>query len=453
MRGVSTENNVNTTGPRILVGHFNDPKFGNMDVRSYGNFAPPIIHLNPTTAATPDSLVLEVAFDFYRYGPAAGSTHRLQIFEVLDTIQANFGYIAGKDTVDRRKNYYNNSTIAVSPLVIGDVTFNVDPAYFDESYAINHDTDTTNNRIFKVRIKITSPTMMNNLMHDLIYDSAMIANFAKFSGKYKGFAFIMNQGDQILGINPDFRTPLSTTKNTRLSLYYTDGGVQTHALFLLNHNINQSTGLLSPVTSFTTINADYTATELSGIQPYQPFIPFSNFYAQSGTALIAKYDLTNFYKYVDTIQNAVFNSAELVVTNSSTRPPSQAQLRILDDNNFFRSPYIDTLLNGIVTQAPDPYFNKMASTFSYGPLSSPTIDINTDIGTPFPIYVDDFNLPQLFITNFIQAIYQNRSNSHRVKSFALMPEANQFQYSVNTLILDKTAFIRVYYSKPVIEVR
>ncbi len=454
MTGLLTENDLNTIGPRILVGRYNDPQFGIMNVHGYSNYAPPLIALTPSATATADSLVLQLTFDFYRYGSASTSNQRLQVFEVLDTIHSSFVYIAGADTIRRTDNYFNSSTIAVSPQVIGDVTFNVDPVYFDESFPLNQDRDTTNNRIFKVRIKITSPTLANDLLNDMISNPDLLKNFSKFSGKYKGFAFIMNQGDQIIGINPAFRTPLSTSKDTKLSLYYTDGGIKTKADFLFNHTTNASTGQLNPVTSFTTLSTDYASTTMSGIQPYKDIIPFGNYlYVQSATALVTKFDLTNFYQYIDTIENAVFNSAELVVNNTSTRPPYQAQFRVLDQNNFFRSPYIDSLVNGVITKAPDPYFQIMGSVLTYGLPSSPTIDINADLGVTFPIFRDTYSIPQLFITNFCQAMYTNRHYPQRVKTFCLMPTPNEFKKSINTFVLDKSAFLRIYYSKPVIKVR
>ena len=452
-RTVTTQNDVSTVSPRLLIGRYNDPKLGDMDVRAYGNYAPPIFKQTPSAGATVDSLVLQIVFDFYRYGSANVGQQHLQIFEVLDTMKSSFQYIQGLDTIRTTANYFNSSSVAVSPTVIGDATFKVDPEFFDTSYPLLQDRDTANNPFYRLRIKITSPTLATNLLNDMISDPDLIRDFSKFSGKYKGFAFIMNSGNQIVGINPAYTLPTPTSKNTKLILYYKDNGVQTQADFLFRPVTNLTSGQQNPVTSFTSLNSNYSATSLNGIQPNVDLVPFDNFYVQSATALVTKFDLTKFYNYMDTIQNAIFSSAEIVLNNTSTSPPQQVQLRVLDANNKFRSPYYDSLLNGVIGPVADPYFQRMQNVLTFGTVSSPTTDINTDVGVLLPVYHDTFQVANIFITNFCQAAYVYRRNPRRINSFCLMVQPTEFQRSTNSLIFDKGVSLRLYFSVPIVKIQ
>ena len=436
-----------------MFGKFDDPKFGVMDVRAYTNYAPPLFTPTPTAAATVDSLVLQIVFNFYRYGsPTQGQQH-LQIFEVLDTMRSDFQYLEGLDTVRSTASYFNGSSVAISSTPVGDATFDVDPDYFDTSYPLMFDSDTTNNAFYRLRIKITSPTLANNLLNDMVNNPDIIRDFSKFSGKYKGLAFVMNSGDQILGINPAFTLPSPTSKNMKLILYYTDAGVQTQADFLFASATNYTSGQQNPVTSFTSLNSNYGATTLNGITPHVDFVPTDEYFVQSGTALVTKLNLINCYNYMDTIQNAIFSSAELVLNNTSTHPPQRVQFRVLDKNNQFRSPYIDSLLNGIVAPVADPYFLKMSSVLTFGTASSPTTDINTDAGVVLPVFSDTYQVANIFLTNFCQAAYKYQSDPRRINSFCLMVQPSEFQTTVNTLIFDKGITLRLYYSVPIIKVQ
>ena len=165
------------------------------------------------------------------------------------------------------------------------------------------------------------------------------------------------------------------------------------------------------------------------------------------------FDLKHFYEYLDTIENAVFSSAELVLNNTSTHPPRNVQLRVLDKSNHFRNGYYDTLFNSIVQPVADRYLQKIAPVITIGPAISPTVDINTDRGVVLPVYADTYQLPEVYITNFCQYLYQFKKDPRRITSFCLMPEPNEFKKSTNSLIFDKGVVLRVYYSVPVIKIQ
>lgn len=433
--GVLTRNSQAETVSRILVGRYYDPQFGNMEARGFVNFAPPVETLTIPPLATFDYLELDVRFDFYYYGSHDATQQQIQVFELIDALN---------DGV----KYYNNSIVNISSTPVGDLTFVADPTYFDLL-------DTSVVQTLRIRI---NGTLGPNLLQDLLSDPDLMKDFPLFSSKYPGFALVMPQADKIFGINPKYTLPYPKSGNTKLSLYYTNGGSQSRVDFPLfygngNQNFNDP---FRAVTSFSTITADRSLTDLNGIEAFKDFTTTDNtLYIQSGSALIAKFDLDNFYNYVDTLSNIVFNSAELVVTNvSDQRPPSNVQLRVLDSTNRFRFPFIDSVIKDVSTRIVDPYFIKISKALSIGQtVDNPTIDVRTDVGAQIAVVPDTRKIDPIYITEFCQQIYWNKHHHRRIRSLALMPVEREFQKTVSVLVLDPSATLRLYYSRPVIKIQ
>lgn len=465
MTGLITSNTPGATTGRIMVGKYNDPAFGKMDVKGYSNYAPPATALTPTINATVDSLILQLRFDLTHYGSTSASTQHLQVFELLEPLKSSVTYVSGP-SADANGNvinnviadstyYYNNSVIATSSTVVGDITFPIDPSQLNDAIINAQDADTTNDFTLKLRIKISNTNLANNLLTDMASNPSLFNDFASFSRKYLGFAFVMESGDQILSINPNFTAGAPSSKQTKLSLYYTDSGIQSQADFVLNYSFNFSSSQENPVTNFSTYTSDYSSTSLSGIQPFVDYEPYDHYFVQGSTALITKIDLTDFYKYFDTIQNASFSSAQLVLSNTSTMPPIAFQFRVLDKTNHFDDPSIDTVVSDVNTVALNYYYSKMnsgsTSVLSFTTSATDTVvNIITDMGVAPSVLSDTYQIPDVYITDFLQKAYKYRTDPRRINNFALMPQAAEFNTNVNTFILDKSVILKIYFSKPVI---
>lgn len=128
------------------------------------------------------------------------------------------------DSLNYSRSYYNNTTPALPALPLAETTFTVNATDFDDAIALNTDADTANNKLFRVRVKIPG-AMGNNLLNDLKTITKTMTDFATFTGKYRGFAFVVpnGMGDKILGVNPTFRDANPRVTDTKVSLYYTDG--------------------------------------------------------------------------------------------------------------------------------------------------------------------------------------------------------------------------------------
>ena len=155
-----------------MVGRFNDAELGNMEARGYANIAPPVDYRTPPATATLDSLVLQMRLT-YSYGNTDSTQQRIQVFEVLDTMKSTVGF-------------YSNSSVAISPVLLGEATFGVNPTIFEKSL-----TDTTKYQIVKVKLQ---GSIFTDLFSDMINNPTLMGDINEFMGKYKGLAFRMPDG-------------------------------------------------------------------------------------------------------------------------------------------------------------------------------------------------------------------------------------------------------------------
>lgn len=446
--GVLTDNPTSEVITRILVGRYNDPLFGNTEARGFVNFAPPPTYVKPTVNATFDSLILQLRFDYYYRGQTTTSLQHIDVYELLDTIH----YL---------KPYYASTNLATSSVPLAGKDFYVSGDAFDNAIALNTDSDTTNNVIFTVKIKIPGnmgQSLLNDFKANPVTIDSLFEKFQRFSGKYKGFSFVVpnGQGDKILGINPLYRTGNPKVTDTKLSLYYTDVGVSTKADFVLYANVNGTTGRFSSAISYSKITTDRSATALAGIVPFQDFKPSDgHYYLQGGTSLLTKLDLKNFYNFIDTIDHISFNQAELIVTNiSPERPPRVLSLRVFDSLNRIRNSILDTLINRKSSNIIDLYFQKTASAFNApNTVTNTTVTVIPDTGTDIPVATDTYIISNIYLTNMCQQLYKYRTDKRRPKALALGPAGDEFRKSVSGLILNGNISLRLYYSKPVVKIR
>jgi len=437
---ILTRNGPNDKLARIMVGKYNDPNLGNIEVKGFANIAPPSVTITPTATSVPDSLVLSLNLDFYYYGNPDSTRQHLEVYLVGDTIQPSSGY-------------YSTTAIAYGPKPIGEAYFSVKPSDWADALVLNADTDTANNIHQIVRVKLSS-SLAANLLSDMINNPSLFQDINPFIGKYQGLAFVMKDGDKIVGINPVFTGTSPTSRNSRMRLYYSDGGVQSQADFPIYYTNNFSIGITFPGVSFSTITSDLGATPLNGIADFTDFKPSDNhMYVQSGTGIITKLDLTKFYEFVDTMDNVMFNSAEVVLNNVGTSiVPGTVQLRVMDSTNHFRSPFVDTLISGVITTTLDPYMGKIPTALQPAPTSSNAVDVRADQGSVIAVSTDNV-IGKVFITEFCQQVYKYKRDKRRVKSLAIMPAEAEFQKSVSSFMLDPNIVLRIYYTRPIIKIR
>jgi hypothetical protein len=428
---IITQNIADDEISRLLVGRVDDPDLGSLEAKAYFNFSPPIEPVFPTPNAQFVSLQLVLKFDFYSYGATDSSDMQLTLHEVDEQLTPE-------------RIYYSGTTISYNPVPVGDTIFALGPAELKAGWESVSDNDATNNKFYNLPIKIEGP-IGPNLLSDLIYDRVTIDDFALFSARYRGFALTMPVGNKILGFTPVYTLPTPLTVDSRLVLTYKESGTTQIIDFPIYYaSVNN---VLNPVVSYTYLEPIRTGSAVDGLIPFTDLVPSDgNIYAQSGTGIMPKFDLTKVYDYFDTVDFPVINSAEFVMDNAYTgRTPEDFELLLLDSVNQFR-PYLLP-----ATGDPDPYFIRINPGIVPLAAGSETqvAALNDLTGSTTAVDQETGKIGLTILTEFFQQIVNYKDQPRRAASFALHPLDNEFNKTVSVLKLNpSSAKLRIYYSKP-----
>ena len=443
---IITYNNLNSNpgiedgDQRLLIGQYSDDRFGKIRTEAYTQIGPPITNVTLGSAAVYDSLVLQLKTDFYHYGNSAISTQRILIHELIDTV--NNG------------DYFNSTTLVYDPNAIGGKSFTVNPAEYKQAITDNNDRVTTNDKVTNFRM-VLSGSLGRNLFETVRSDASTSNDYVKFTGKYKGLAIVPDaSSDKVIGINPRITGDFSAATDTKLILYYTDGGTQKSIDFLLYPHVNPYTGTSNPLVGYSSIIADRSGTSLANLtETHTDYYPIDDKrLTESGIGMFTKLDFTEYFKYMDTVKNAVLNSAELVIEGEQSEFafPPQFQLRAITDKNYFQSWYEDTEVDGAFVRLVDTEFILFyESTVQRN--QNGTIDIkgdNTDVA--YPAVNQSFEI-RSYLTQFFQVQYGARYSASRMNYVALVPRISQFHKTVNRSVLNNTIKLKLYYTSPIPE--
>jgi hypothetical protein len=445
---IITYNNLNSNAAiedgdqRLLMGKYADDRFGKIRTEAYTQIGPPITNVTIGSSAVYDSLVLQLKTDFYHYGNSAISTQRIEIHELIDTV--NNG------------DYFNSTTLAYDPNAIGGKSFTVNPAEYKQAITDNNDAVTSNDKITNFRM-VLSGNLGRDLLETVRTDASTSNDYVKFTGKYKGLAIIPDgSSDKVIGINPRITGDFSAATDTKLILYYTEAGTQKSIDFLLYPHVNPYTGTSNPLVGYSSIISDRSGTTLADLtETHKDYYPIDDKrLTESGIGMLTKLDFTEYFKYIDTVKNAVLNSAELVIEGeqSDFAFPPQFQFRAMTEKNFFQSYYQDTVINGAFSRLDDTetrsiYYNSSAVEYNL----NGTIDIKgDDTDVAYPSANQSFEI-RSFLTQFFQVQYGARNSAKRMNYVALVPRITQFNKTVNRCVLNNSIKLKLYYSSPITE--
>lgn len=433
---VTYNGGVDTDGvQRFLVGQYQDNVFGIIRTETFTQISPSIDNAVISIDAVLDSLVLQLKIDFYQYGSTSISDQTIQIHELSDTI--------------KQVPYYSTSKVAYKPEILGEKLITIDPAGFDQNVIDNNDNQTTNDTTKNYRI-ILDGNYARDLFATFQTDADITDDFEAFTGKHKGFAIIPTISDKILGIDPTINAS-SLADGTKLVMYYTEGGVSKQINFVLYPFTN------NPVIGFSSIESNRTGTVLQSLtEPFTEFFPVDNKrYIQSGTGIMTKLDFRKFFEYMDTVKNPILNSAELYFENESSEfpPPSRFQFRVLNDQNMYKSVFLDSVVNGepklfLDQELYAAYLNTVEFNFNDG-----TMDLKGDVSSKNALNVSagSTNSISAFLTEFFQTQYVQRDYEKRIEYCAFHPLETQFRKSVNRFVMSDKVTLRIYYTTPVVE--
>ncbi|GJM30051.1 MAG: hypothetical protein DHS20C17_26860 [Cyclobacteriaceae bacterium] len=281
---------INTTNRGIMMtGEYADLDFGNLKVQSYLRVLPPSAAPQiPETVLTADSVTMDFRLNYF-FGPE-------QVIHELAIHQLN-------EQVDPERIYYSSDSTPFDPTSVIDSSFMIS----EKDTLISLDLSPLKDDLFAA-------------LKTYVDDSAGTAAFLE---QFKGFTLITNPGSSaVLGFNN------AHTESTMNLYYTTNDSVVNTVSFRYSSYYNQ-------------IIADYTGTELDGIQTLTDFEPASgNVYLQAGAGLVPKIDFQPYYDFIDsdTAGTIVINKAELVFDNlqaldGAIAPPLQMSFYYTDDTN------------------------------------------------------------------------------------------------------------------------
>lgn len=438
---------LNTTnygsGDRFLVGKYADDALGEVSATAFSQFRPGSL---PDSLATSelDSVSLRLRFDYYNYGSGDKTPQKISIYELADTLTAA--------SATNLPYYYADSDIPRG-VKVGEKTFEIDPVIFNEY----RDAPTANppttppTTVLKMQLYKTfgEPIFQSAVDYETTKDDPIKANrdttfihYSLFVKQFKGLAIVSESGDKILGFNP-------VAAETKMVLHFHKSNNKPDSIVLR----------LTNVASFNQILSNRSGTDVAEVledQEYAEVQPPSDYrYIENGVGIVSKLDLGSFLQFVDTIPAMSINSAEILVNDvpvqsSFQRPQLGLGIRVLYDNNHFRSDVSETNASDI---------SLYKGTVSYGSAQSPVPNgyVNGErTGEPLTIpwvSTDTEKKYNGFTTLFAQELYRNYKSGGPVFSklalYSLSPNAGK---NVDRVSFHKdNVKLRIYYTIPTIE--
>jgi hypothetical protein len=424
----------NKTGAGIAqVGQYTDPVLGAVKATSF-------LHINPTAAsvipetAIFDSVTVQLRLNFYAYGFDGERTHTFTIHEL-------------NDSLDRRatSRYNFNDAVAYNPTEMASASFKVRYDTLRKNLGLPSNAQDT----------ITAQARLSDAFGQRIFDLAkaypfsgsntelVSSQFREFNERVKGLAIVPISNEGILGLRLD--------GFSRVTIHYratnTSGNLDTLARSYL---------FGSP--SFTNITAERTGTEVGGLPAFQNTPPstFGLRIVQSGSPVVTRLDLENFYRFTDTVGTVIVNEAELILGSSQSlkglEPHSSLAMKVMRSTNQFYDAVIpadSAALTGYRYLTLEQVGPESFHAFVASDQSSDRNPLRAGIG-----YDSDPGSFAGYMTFFAQSLIKesNRNgavNPERIPHLALFPSSPSAAFSVNRTLLDASQIkLRIYYTKP-----
>jgi hypothetical protein len=446
---------------RFLVGQYEDPVFGKIKSQAVTQF-----YTNSGTklpaGATIDSISIHLAFDLYLFGSKTTSDQKISIYQTSYPLTS----------LNRRKLYYDTDVKWSEDSLVTEKVFSVNPGLFKDFMDLNSNASEADD----TTVVIKFPVDMNGMFATKLrakYESysatpsdSSFIDFSKFSVDFPGLAFVSSEAttgqqknNMIMGFNPG--------SASRVVIHYSTDVNSVKKAFSQSL-VFSNLGLLS----YNKIETERVG-DLSGITQFQDQpTEDGNRYVQSGTGLVTKLNLDNFFDFANQVseKDIVLNSAQLVINDvvvsdlDPAAPPRGLALRLLEDNNHIRKYAIN---NEVLDRDSILFLGLIAP--DYQVISGGRIVQNVfldndstfygvaDAGSGVALrYSDDDKNYSGFLTLLFQRLYKQRNNADRMRNFALYPTdpsiTNLGAKSVNRAVFpsDKVV-LKLYYTEPTVK--
>jgi hypothetical protein len=435
---------------RLLVGKYTDPEIGVVQSNAVAQFFTGTVDTIANDAQI-DSVYLYVHLDLYTYGSKATSSQKIAVYEASEQL-----------TSSDKRNYTGNKQVQYDlGSFLGEQEFTVNPDLYEEQRieiekGVNTDKD-PNNNIEPVLLKFKLPETFRDRLaqvalrhtNDRENDTVFVTP-DRFVEEFKGLAFVSSSetNDKILGV--------STGSLTRIVMHY-----QTPRKDSLEWSFYFYNGLAA----YSNVQVVQKSAKLATLEPWEDDPLDGTRFVQSGTGLMTKIDLSNFYEFAerDSVKDILINSAELVIDDvvaGDFRVPTALAMRSLRSNN--RLDYqSETDLNDIRQRtlwggvlAAD-YLVASGTNVAQRVIAEndSTLQAITDVNTGLALtYSSSKEQYSGFLTLFFQRLHKNRNELDRYTNFVLYPtdvsQSGLGAKSVNRAVFSgQSVHLRLYYTK------
>jgi hypothetical protein len=314
---------VSIAAYRFMLGQYTDPELGIVRNELFAQFQPNNSPNNPpyfNTAEEPlelDSVTVQLLFDYYVYGPEEDMHERVTVYEMSQPIYEL------ADSISVFARYFNYSTTPYHATPLAELSFDMTQIAYD----LANDAG----RVSSFYLKGTIGSKFDDddapgwtfakklfLYVNSTGDSALVGeNAREFRKLFYGLAFIPSQSNRVLGFNP-------LHGSSQLTMHYQSLDPAKDSLTLPFYFTPYPYADANAFNNITTTRIG----DLAGMPgPNIPYSPTSGKrYIQDGSTVITELDLSDFYSFIDTLDNIIINSAELSVDVATPpagmRPPS-----------------------------------------------------------------------------------------------------------------------------------
>ena len=408
----------------VMVGRYSDNLFGEVKAVPFLQIFPASTTKIPVNSIY-DSVTVQFRLNNYSYGFTGERQEKFTIHEITN------------DSLSRlyatRYQYKDSFQYDPTPLGEGSVTVNYDS--LKKQYALASNQQDT----------LLATAKLDDEFGQRLFGFALNNEFKtneevkQFIYQIKGLALVPSESGAVLGLK--VMDGLS-----KITIHY-----RTVENSVVKDTLTRVFGFY--YSSFTNINTDRSGSELSVAPgPFQSFVPPSGMrYIQSGSPVISKLDLKQFYDFADadTNRNVIVNSAELVIDNVDPQPGltphSNLIFKIMNNNDLFTNFKIVSERDAVL-----PFYVLSDQTHFYINSDEPS---NSGSAARLS-YSSDKNQYSGFMTLFVQSLFKNRFdadgiNDNRIQYLGAYPLSPTVSSSV-----ERTAFnandvkLRIYYTRP-----
>ncbi|HEU5292221.1 MAG TPA: DUF4270 family protein [Cyclobacteriaceae bacterium] len=419
---------------RLLVGQYQDLRFGNVRSELYTQFFP-AVRATLDADAIYDSVTIKVRLDFYSYGKLGESEERFTIHEITE------------DSLTYTKRYYYNSIVGYDPTPIGEATSLVNTDSLSKHAALGTNADTL---LFQGKL---SDDFGLKLLNRAKVEVDSTFSRQEFSYLMKGLVFAPSQSNMIIGLN--------TNSNSEITLHYhTDEEDSLKRIYRIGFTTSGSVG-------FNNITTTRTGDLAAISQPYEGYAPASGLrYLQNGSPVITKLDISEFYRFItgssdgitDSITHMEINAAEISMNieppQDGLPPPADLYLRVMNSDDLYLNNARNTdstFMDGFYAYTGYvPSLNRVFGSYYY-----PGNDVSTEwIKLSYDSKTNKYvGFATLFFQNLFLKKESDRkmgvTNPNQIHYLGLVPFNPVMGKSVNRAVINSNSIkLKVTYTTP-----